>query len=720
METETTHPIELNVEGMTCTNCALGVRRYLEKEGAQDVNVDFASSEATFTLPQADRLKEVMKGIERLGYQVSTRGETPASDKSGLLPIEKKFYVSLIFTLPLLLHMVVSWHWLHHPYVQLALATPVYLIGAWHFGRSAWSSLRTGVPNMDVLIILGTTAAFIYSLTGTLLHLGPDYLFYETAASIVSIVLLGNVLEHRAVKKTTSSVEALVRLQRPTARLVTVDENTGAETITEVAAAQVHVGQRLLIATGEGIPVDGEVVRGEGSVDEAMLTGESLPVDKKPGDRVVGGTVLQEGSLRVEATAVGRATVLSQIIDMVKNAQAQKPSVQKLADRVSAIFVPVVLGIALLTFVLNLWLADAAFQTAMLRAIAVLVIACPCAMGLAVPTAVITGIGRSARHGVLIKGADTLERLNQVRTVVFDKTGTLTTGRFAIRQLQAYDRTEETVRTLLYNLEKHSRHPIAQSVVAALAGAPEVPLLDVEEVRGKGIRARTPEGTQVAVGSKRMLTAVPVLAGEGPDEPPLPDADLFVWEDDRLIGAVWIEDEIKPHAADVVRFLNQQGIETVLLSGDRQEKCERLASQVGIRRVLAEQLPEEKLRAIETFSAQHPTAMVGDGINDAPALARATVGISLSNATQVAIQSAQVILLHDDLRYLRDAFRTGSRTIQVIKQNLFWAFFYNVLAIPLAAVGMLSPMIAALAMAGSDVVVIFNSLRLRFMKSDRV
>ena len=709
--------IELDVRGMTCTNCALGVRRYLEKQGATEVNVDFASGEATFRLDAPQALPRVIDGINQLGYRTTERRDDglPPAAAPGPGPLEWRLLLAAFFTVPLVLHMFFSWPWLHHPYVQLALALPVYLIGAYHFGRSAWASLRIGVPNMDVLIILGATAAFAYSLTGTLLALGPDYLFYETAATIITLVLLGNVLEHRAVQKTTSAVEALVRLQNPVAQVIEQDPQTGAETLRQVAARRVQVGQLLLVATGDRVPVDATVEVGSGSVDASMVTGESAPVDKQPGQTVIGGTVLTEGILRVRATAVGRQTVLAQIVDMVKQAQGRKPHVQQLADRVSAVFVPTVVAVALLTVVANFFLEIVPFQGALLRGVAVLVIACPCAMGLAVPTAVVVGIGKAARQGVLLKGADTLERLEGLRTVIFDKTGTLTTGRFEIVALEAFDGREELVRRVVYHLEKHARHPIAQSLVRALEGVGHLTLVDVEEVRGKGVRARTPAGVTYAVGSAR-LREVMALA-HGGDDDPLPPSDLYVWEDDRLIGALRIADELKPGARGAVDDLKRRGLTPVLLSGDRREKCEAVAAALGIARVLAEQLPEQKLRVVEELTAQAPTAMVGDGINDAPALARATVGISLSSATQVAVQSAQVILLHDDLRGLTAAFATARQTMRVIRQNLFWAFFYNVVAIPLAAVGLLSPMVAALVMAFSDVVVIGNSLRLRLQKS---
>ncbi len=703
--------IELKVEGMTCTNCALGVRRYIEKEGGTDISVDFAGEEARFKLAEPQKLPALIKGIQRLGYEVKEQTQNqPEISTKGLSVIEKKFYFCLLFTIPLLLHMFLPFHLLHNEYFQLALTIPVYAVGAWHFGRSAWHSLKTGVPNMDVLIIIGATAAFVYSLTGTLQGLGSNYLFYETAASIITIVLLGNLMEHRAVRKTTSSIEALVKLQSPVAKLVEINLHTGQEILRTIEARSIKEDYVLQVNTGDSIPADGEIILGEASVDESMLSGESLPVEKQVGDKVMSGTLLATGSFRMRATAVGKATVLSQIINMVKAAQARKPAIQNMADKVSAIFVPAVLGIALLTFAVSYLGFGIAFQPALLRSIAVLVIACPCAMGLAVPTAVVVGIGKAARNGVLIKGADTLERIRSVKRVVFDKTGTLTTGRFRIKDISLFGSSEEEAKDLLFNLEKHSSHPIATSLVHELEGRRDITWQSIEEVKGQGLHATNEQGASFRAGSWQFISQFVDKALPGPQ------ANIYLAQDNTLLAAITVEDEIKPDAQHLISFLKARGIEPVLLSGDRKEKCEALARQLGISRVYAEQLPQDKLNVIQQLTDQAPTAMVGDGINDAPALARATVGISLSNATQVAVQSAQVILLKGSLKSLERAFEVGNDTIKVIKQNLFWAFFYNVCAIPLAAIGMLSPMIAALAMAFSDVVVIFNSLRLKYKK----
>ncbi len=696
-----TTPVALNVRGMTCTNCALGIHKYLQKEGLEDILVDFSNGEVQFNLAEERRLPQLVKGIERLGFEVVDDG---GAAETGMSQVERFFWISLVFTFPLLLHMFLDWHLLHNPWVQLALATPVYLLGMYHFGRSAWSSLKTGVPNMDVLIALGATAAFGYSLYGTLAAKGPDFLFYETAASIITIVLLGNVMEHRAVQRTTTAVKDLTKLQPQLASRIV--EREGKESLEPVAVKDIAPGDLLQLNTGDKVPVDGVVVSGQAELDESMLTGESLPVSRTEGGKVIGGTVVVDGSLRMRAEAVGKGTMLSQIIDLVKKAQADKPEIQQLADKVSAIFVPAVVGIALLTFLLSYFVFDLAMQAAIIHSVAVLVISCPCAMGLATPTAVVVGIGRASKQGMLIKGGRTLELFAGIRRVVFDKTGTLTTGRFRIGQLNVTDGDEVGAKAVIRGLEQHSSHPIARSLVEELAATEPAILAQVSETKGVGLVGQDEAGHQYQLGSFRLAQGLTADDSHS----------LYLLRDGELWATLDLADEAREGAAEMVAFFREKGIETVLLSGDRREKCEALARELGIETVYGEQLPQEKLALIEQFSAEKPTAMVGDGVNDAPALVRATVGISLGNATQVAIQSAQVILLKENLSLLPELHRVSTHTVKTIKQNLFWAFFYNVLAIPAAAFGYLRPIIGALAMAFSDVIVVGNSLRLKVKK----
>jgi Cu+-exporting ATPase len=713
--------VTLNVEGMTCTNCALTVTKVLEKEGLKDVNVSFATSEVSFDEVGAQEIDRAVKSINSLGYHVIDKTSDEHSHdghthhgSSASSSIERKFYWSLLFSVPLLLHMVVPFHFLHHPVVQLILCIPVMVIGMNHFGKSAWKSLLSGVPNMDVLIAIGSGAAFIYSLSGMFLYYGnPEvshYLFFETAATIITLVLLGNVIEHRSVRQTTTAIRELTRLQASKAKKI-IKTGNGNEQIVEVPLEEIKKGDDLLVNEGDKIPTDGKISWGNVAVNEAMITGESLPVNKIIGDGVIGSTIVASGSLRMTAEKVGSETVLAKIIEMVKHAQNTKPPIQKLGDRVSAVFVPAVVIISVITFLVTLFGFGISLQQSLMRSIAVLVISCPCAMGLATPTAVMVGIGRAAKNGILIKGGSTLEDFAKIKTVVFDKTGTLTTGNFKIKKIHALQADEMSIRTLLYSLEQHSSHPIAKSIVLECRGAaeknPPVQWKKIEEDKGIGINATDDRGNLYSAGSFQMVKHM------SPDS----SHSIYLLKNNQLIGAVDIEDEIKADAKRTIDELKKQGIKTILVSGDRKAVCDSVAGQLGIDEVYSEQMPKQKLEIIEQLGKIQPTAMVGDGINDAPALAKATVGVSLSNASQAAIQTAQVVLLHgNDLSYLLKAIRVSQHTLLTIRQNLFWAFFYNVVAIPIAAAGLLNPMIGALSMAFSDVVVIGNSIRLKSKK----
>lgn len=692
--------VELHVTGMHCNNCALSVHKMLEKKGYQNVFVSFANEEVKFTADKGLNVNNVIQDIEGLGFKVQQ--EEQGFVKEGFLgKIEHKFIFSLLFTLPLFLHMFLPFHWLHNPYVQLSLCLPVFVLGCAYFGKSAINSIKAGVPNMDVLIFVGSTSAFIYSIIGTLLGLGPNYMFYETTATIITLVLLGNVFEKRSVTQTTSAVKDLMKIQVDSAvRIV----NGQAE---RVDINQLKIGDTLLVNEGDKIPTDGDIVWGEASVNESMLTGESIPVEKGKYDAVIGGTILERGSIRMLVTKVGNKTVLAQIIYLMKRAQAAKPPIQRLGDKVAAIFVPVVIGIALLTFVLAYFAFDIGFRQALLNAIAVMVISCPCAMGLATPTAVMVGLGRSAKQGVLIKGGDTVEEMTNLKYMVFDKTGTLSTGKFKIRDIKSELSDIETA-TLIHGLESYSNHPIAKSLVNAFANREKrkIVFTQVKEEKGLGIKAMDSEGHRYQIGSKQLVE----------DSKELGNYDVFLLRDDELVVRIAIDDEIKAGAKELVQTLKGQQIIPVILSGDRKEKCDALAASIGITEVYAEKLPHEKLELIESLKQGGKVAMVGDGINDGPALTTADVGVSLGDASQVAIQSAKVVLLNNDLQSITTLLKIGKHTLLTIKQNLFWAFFYNIFAIPLAAFGFLSPMLAALAMACSDVVVIGNSIRLKFKK----
>lgn len=686
--------IELNVTGMHCNNCAISVHNLLAKKGLQNILVDFASEEVKFSTENETTVPDIIKGIEQLGFKVV---DDPALHMPKFYEkIENKFIFCLAFTVPLLLHMVLPWHFLQIPLLQLILCLPVFIIGCLHFGKSAWGSVKNGVPNMDVLIFVGSSAAFIYSLVGTLQNLGEQYQFYETCATIITLVLLGNVFEKRSVTQTTSAVKDLVKIQQVTANRVIKD---GVEVI---SAKEVVSGDILLVNQGDKIPVDGDVLSGEASVDESMLTGESVPVEKAKYDKVIGGTIIQHGNIKMMATKVGSHTVLSQIIDLMKKAQAAKPPVQRLGDKVASIFVPAVIFISLITFTITYFAAHTSMQTALMNAIAVLVISCPCAMGLATPTAVMVGLGRAAKNGILIKGGDTIEAVANTKFVVFDKTGTLTTGKFRINDIKIEGDVDlENVRGIIMAIEERSNHPIAKSLVTELKTLPQqkLILLKAVEEKGLGMRAEDVQGNHYFLGTAKATT-------EG-------DFNLVLYKNQVLLAQIAIDDEIKPDAATLIAQLKSLGIIPVLLSGDKKNRCLKVAQAIGISEIHAEKLPDEKLSVIDIYKQKGKTIMIGDGINDAPALTQADVGVSMNDASQVAIQSARVILLNTDLHSVVKFLQISKHTMLTIKQNLFWAFAYNIVAIPIAALGFLNPMVGAFAMAFSDVVVIGNSLRLK-------
>jgi Cu+-exporting ATPase len=705
-KTENTATI-LDVEGMTCANCAIGVENQLKKLGADDIKVNFALGEASFIAPKSISPDEIANGITRIGYKSRIR-EHDKSEKQGLSSIEKKFWFSLIFTLPLITHMFLPHDsFMQNPILQVCLASPVFILGVFHFGKSGLSSLRNGAPNMDVLIFIGSASAFFYSSWGAYMFYGTplthDFLFFETSASIVSLVLLGNLLEHRSITKTTSAIKDLSAMQVKTA--MRFNSNGEPEEITYNA---IQVGDLLLVNTGDIIPIDGIIMEGNGTIDESMISGESIPLNKEKGHKVVGSTILTDGNIIVKAEAIGRNTVLSKIIDLVKNAQQDKPEIQRLGDKISAIFVPIVLGISLTTFLLSKFGFDLSTQQSMLQAIAVLVISCPCAMGLATPTAVMVGIGRAAKKGILIKGGSTLEELAKTNTIIFDKTGTLTTGKFTIKSLNVLDGNTQEIIDVLFNIEGRSSHPIAKSIVENLKEkAKAIALSDIEEIKGIGLSATDESSNTWKVGSYRMASD---LTDDKLHE-------VYILKNNKLVATLDIEDEIKPKAKEMIAELTHQGIEIILLSGDKQGKCDALAQTLNIKTVFAEQLPEEKLAKVEEYSSKGNTVMVGDGVNDAPALARATVGISFGDATDVSINTAQVVLLGTNgIDKLTETLHLSRLTFKTIKQNLFWAFFYNVLAIPVAAFGFLSPIIATATMGLSDIVVIGNSILLKIKK----
>jgi len=710
--------INWKIDGMSCSTCALTIGKYLEKKGLKNVKVSLASGDVSFDTPGQPDSQQLQQGIRDLGYTIVKEEAPGVRTKQPLNKHLRYLWFCLPFTLALLLHMPLDYlagrlppsgnwlmnvaHGLMNPWIQFVLCLPVYLAGMNFFGRSAVMSIRNGLPNMNVLIAAGATAAFLYSFTGTFFGLGPAYLFYETAASIITLVFLGYYIEDASVLATQKALNSLARSQKTMANMIAFDDQHQ-EQIFPLENTQLRSGDLVLVRSGEQVPADGKILWGEASVNEAIITGESLPVDKKAKDSLIGGSILVSGTVKVQVTAAAADSVLAGIVQLVKQAQGEKPPVQQLADKISAIFVPVVLALAGVTFIAN-YIYGHESTPAVMRAIAVLVIACPCAMGLATPAAIAVGLGRAARQGILFRNAKSLESFKNIRQVVFDKTGTLTTGNFVISDWRLTDDsiTGEEFRQITFSLEKYSTHPIARSITGEWRQKNPLYWTKIEELKGLGMRARAKTGDVYLAGSHKIAAT---LTSDDTH-------NVYIVRNDRLLGWIDVKDSIRPEAASVIQGLHKKGIRTILLSGDREAACRQVAEATGIQEVMAEQTPAQKLEQITRLNGQTPTAMIGDGINDAPALAKATIGISMSEASQLAMQTADVVLIGHGLQQLPVALGLGKHTFATIRQNLFWAFFYNIVAIPVAAFGLLTPALAALVMGLSDVVLAFNSVRL--------
>ncbi len=698
--------VNWKVEGMSCTNCALSIEKYLEEKGLSNVKVNFIGGEVSFDNNESITKPEIEKGIDNLGYHVVSGAGEQKENKKLFKNHLQRFLFCIIFTGPMLITMIPGLHImaLMNPYVQLALTIPVFIVGMDFFGRSAINSLLKGIPNMNVLIALGATAAFGYSLYGTFIGEAEQYMFYETAAAIITLVFMGNWLEDKSVQTTQAALKTLAVSQKTSANMIAYDDEHN-EHIFPVESSSLKVGDLVLIKSGEHVPMDCKILWGDASVNEAIITGESVPVEKKMNDKLIGGSMLENGTIKAYITAVGEDTVMGNILKMVKEAQTEKPPVQQMADKISAIFVPVVVSIAVLTLLGNYFFTDIGFGASLLRSIAVLVISCPCAMGLATPAAIAVGLGRAAKNGVLFKNAKSLEVFKDIKQIVFDKTGTLTTGAFKIHDLHTTIDAED-FKKIAYSLERYSNHPIAKCIAKEWKIKDDIRWNKIEEIKGLGMKATDKEGNEFIAGSFKVAEKFTQDSAH----------NVYIIRNNELLGWIDVADEIRPEAKQVVAMLKQLGFKTILLSGDRKEKCEQVAAVLGIDEVSAEQTPEQKLEKIAAYNAIAPTAMVGDGINDAPALAKATVGISLSDASQIAMQSAQVVLMNHGLKNLPLSLGLGKHTYITIKQNLFWAFLYNIMAIPIAALGFLNPTFGALAMGLSDVVLAVNSVRLNWKK----
>lgn len=722
-----TAEITLDLIGMTCVNCAQTIESTLRSvDGVVSAGVNFAAEKAIIRYnPEVTTVARLKKAVAGAGYQAVSDDElTRDSEREAREHQSRKLKLLLIFSFSLaiptfILSMATPFRETVNNLVLLALASPVQFFVGWQFYLGTYKALRNRRANMDTLIALGTSAAYIYSL---LVIISPGTfdgdVYFDTAALIISIILLGRYLEARAKGRTSQAIKKLIGLQAKTANIL-VD---GREV--EVPVEEVEADHIVVIRPGEKIPADGIVVEGVSAVDESMLTGEPMPVDKKEGDLVVGGTINKNGFLKFRATKVGKDTALAQIIRLVEQAQGSKAPIQRLADSVSGVFVPVVIGIAVLTFLIWYFVGGEPFAFALTAFISVMVIACPCALGLATPTAIMVGTGKGAQNGILIKTAEALEQVHRIKTIVFDKTGTITRGKPAVTDTVALNGFDESeILRLAAIAEKGSEHPLGEAIVEAVREGHQE-LADpesFESLSGRGVLARI-EGKEVLLGNRGLMgeSGVDSLPFEEKIQELEEDGKtvMLMSVDRRLAGLIAVADTVKANSAEAIEQLHQMGIETVMITGDNRRTAQAIAQSVGINKVLAEVLPEDKAEEVRQLQASgQVVAMVGDGINDAPALAQADIGMALGSGTDVAMETGDIVLVKDDLRDVVEAIRLSRYTIGKIKQNLFWAFFYNTTGIPIAAgilypaLGLLlNPVIAAAAMASSSISVVTNSL----------
>lgn len=716
----------LMIEGMTCSACSSRVEKALNKlEGVVSANVNLSTNKATVKYPSGALEEETLvHTIEKAGYKAELEVERDLDREKELREKEIKslktsFIISAILSAPLLLgmffHMAGVDTILMNGWLQFALATPVQFIIGSRFYKGAYNALRGGGANMDVLVSMGTSAAYFYSIYN--LFAGVHEYYFEASAVIITLILLGKTFEAVAKGKTSEAIKKLMGLQPKTARVIRDGEEIDLE------IEKVVIGDVIIVRPGERIPVDGKIVEGYSAIDESMITGESMPVDKSVDDEVVGATINKLGSFKFKATKIGKDTVLSQIVKLVEDAQGSKAPVQRLADKISGIFVPVVVAIAALTFIIA-YFVTGEFNTGLINAVAVLVIACPCALGLATPTAIMVGTGKGAENGILIKSGEHLERTHEMDAIVFDKTGTITKGEPEVTDIITFGTERDEVLRISASVERTSEHPLGQSIVNK--GQEELLVLSEPEqfmaVPGKGLKA-TFEGQEIYIGNRRLMKdneiSIEIAEAELARLEEEGKTAMILSIDGKLSGIIAVADQIKETSKKAINDLKKMGLDIYMMTGDNERTARAIAKEIGIDNVLAEVLPENKAEEVEKIKAQGKhVGMVGDGINDAPALVAADVGFAIGTGTDVAMEAADITLMKGDLTAVVTAIRLSHRTMKTIRQNLFWAFFYNIIGIPFAALGFLNPMVAGAAMAFSSVSVVSNSLRLKKFKAN--
>ena len=709
---------KFDIEGMSCQSCASRIEKVLNKNNFKDVNVNLLQNSLTVSFYEGYKTNsDVKRLVEKAGFSAEIKTDNKIANEKNITEYEKlkrDFIISAIFSIPLFsamfFHMAGVHTILSNGYFQWALATVVQFYIGRRYYVNAYKSLRGGGANMDVLIALGTSAAYFYSIYHVLI--GSDQLYFESSAVVITLILLGKLFEKRAKTRTTDAISKLVGLQAKKANVI-----KNGQTI-ETDIEDVMVGDKILVKPGEKIAVDGIIVEGSSSVDESMITGESMPVKKQVGDECIGSTINKNGSFVFEAKKIGEDTVLSQIVKLVEDAQSNKAPIQRLADKISSVFVPIVIVIAVITFAITYFVTKQ-FDRALLNSVSVLVIACPCSLGLATPTAIMVGSGKGAELGILIKSAEVLETANKIDAVILDKTGTITNGK---PEVVDYKSTDDDFLKIVSSIEKSSEHPLADAVVKEYEknSSDFYKVEDFHSITGKGLSARINDD-EYFIGNEKLMKEnnidvnvdIQKYQSQG-------NTVVLVGKNDEFYGYILIADKIKESSPKAVSKLKDDNIDVYMITGDSENTAKHIAEKANIDHVIAECLPKDKSdKVLDLKNQGKKVGMVGDGINDAPALAASDVGFSIGTGTDVAIEASDITIINGDLNKVHTAIRLSHRVIKTIKQNLFWAFFYNVIGIPIAAFGFLNPMIAGAAMAFSSVTVVTNSLRIKNFKEEK-